>query len=293
MPKLPKFDSLHHVSDVELLCLLDGELKLRKREHVDRHISSCWECRSRLSALERAQDAVVKFQRRVQSCERLAPPDAMGTFQQRLQQEVRAANREDKNPTRRKSARSAIDFFVPVFTRVIALPQMRQFAIAACVLLIGVAGMWWVLRGNTTRSGKASELLRTATIAEQRALIRVGHPVVYQKVEIRIDGHSYQRSIYRDTVKARHAAQLENVPRATAATAAQTLEPVERAFSSARLDWQAPLSAAHWENWRAALREKSDSIRDERGIIEIRTTTDEGPIVEAALRLRERDLHPG
>lgn len=290
MRSLSKFDSLHHVSDVDLQSLSDGELKPRKRGQVERHISACWECRSRLLALERTQDAVVKFQRRVQSCERLAPPDSMGMFRQRLQNEARAADRESSSQP--KSARSITRSLATAFARVTALPQARPFAIAASVLIIACAGMWWALRSGNTRSAMASELLRTATIAEQRELVHVNHPVVYQKVEIRVDGRRFERSVYRDTVKARHVAHLENINKATAANAARALERIEYAFSAARLDWQAPLSPSRWGNWRSALRVKSDSVRDERGIIEIRTTTEEGPIAEAALRFRESDLHP-
>lgn len=59
-----------HVSDVELLQLIDGELSNRHQRLVEDHLSACDRCRSRRQSFEQALDAEVAAYR-----ETFAPPD--------------------------------------------------------------------------------------------------------------------------------------------------------------------------------------------------------------------------
>ena len=70
------------------------------------------------------------------------------------------------------------------------------------------------------------------------------------------------------------------------------LDPVERVFSEAKLDWEAPLSPSHLSGWRSALQVKTDQVHRDEAITEVSTATPEGPIAEATVKFRNADYRP-
>ncbi len=113
-------------------------------------------------------------------------------------------------------------------------------------------------------SVSATELLDRA-VAEEKP--------VAQKVRIRVRSHQYTREI--------------------GAAAASTSDGQMRAlFDSAHLDWDRPLSARAFREWRSALAHKTDRISGQNSTWTLETTTEEGPLLAAALTVRASDFHP-
>jgi hypothetical protein len=138
-----------------------------------------------------------------------------------------------------------------------------------------------------------AEVLSKAESGEQAGIRQAKQPVIYQRVQIRVGSKSYSRSIYRDTRDARHVDKLESIAGLRLGKdAATALDPVEHAFTEAKLDWQAPLSPSRLSGWRSALRVRADQVRSDQAVTEIATSTPAGPIAEARVTFRNADFHP-
>ena len=77
-----------------------------------------------------------------------------------------------------------------------------------------------------------------------------------------------------------------NLPKEPAAPELQAM------FQSAHWDWNDPLSAQAFANFRDSLKEKTDSVTETAGTWQIRTSTPEGELAAASLTLRAADLDP-
>lgn len=64
---------------------------------------------------------------------------------------------------------------------------------------------------------------------------------------------------------------------------------IDRRLRSAGWSWRTSLSARSFEHWRASLPRKHDAIHKTSDFTEVSTRTDDGPIHEATLRLRNTD----
>jgi len=68
-------------------------------------------------------------------------------------------------------------------------------------------------------------------------------------------------------------------------------ENVSRHLAAAGRPWDSLLSAASFQQWRHSLAKKKDSVHKSADTIEISTSTDQGPLHEAILRLQSSDYH--
>ena len=75
-----------HLSDQDILLVLDGELPRRRATHARAHLTACWQCRSRLSAMEGMIEEFVSLQQH--SLDTQLPPDdgGLAVFKARLGQ---------------------------------------------------------------------------------------------------------------------------------------------------------------------------------------------------------------
>ena len=53
-----------HLSDEDILLVLDGESSRRRARRAQAHLAACWECRSRMGELEGTIEAFVSLRRR-------------------------------------------------------------------------------------------------------------------------------------------------------------------------------------------------------------------------------------
>jgi len=262
-----------HIREGELLRAADGELSKDRTAQINEHLAACWICRTRLRDLEGAIGQFVHAH--------------IGGFESRIpkidgpRSLLRARIAEMEGAEK------------PSWWEAVRLPLQRwsiPLYSAITVIIIGVVSIPFIVH-KAAPGITVAEVLSKAESGEQLGLREVKQPVTYQKVRIQVGGHVYDRSIYRDAKNARHVAKLDSIgDRMSEKEADRMLNPVERAFSEAKLDWEAPLSPSRLSGWRSALSLRADQVRSDRGITEIATATPDGPIAEAKVKFRNADF---
>src|SRR5215472_5737459 len=245
-----------HIREGELLRAADGELSKDRTAQINEHLAACWICRTRLRDLEGAIGQFVHAH--------------IGDFESRIpkidgpRSLLRARIAEMEGAEK------------PSWWEAVRLPLQRwsiPLYSAITVIIIGVVSIPFIAR-KAAPGITVAEVLSKAESGEQLGLREVKQPVTYQKVRIQVGGHIYDRSIYRDAKNARHVAKLDLIgDRMSEKEADHMLNPVEQAFSDAKLDWEAPLSPSRLSGWRSALSLRADRVRSDRGITEIATVT--------------------
>jgi hypothetical protein len=266
----------NHIREGELLRAADGELSKERAAQINEHLAACWMCRTRLHDLEATIDQFVhahinEFKPRI--------PEMDGP------RALLRARIEVLEQAKKRSFWEA--FSLPLYRWGVPLYS------AVAVIIVAALLFPLVKSRNTAPRLTAGEILNRAESGEQIGLRQARQPVTYQKVRIQVGANSYHRTIYRETASARHVARVESIAgRMSERDVARVLDPVERAFSEARLDWQAPLSPLRWSGWRSALRVSSEQVLREQATTVLSTNTPEGPIAEARVIFRNTDFHP-
>jgi hypothetical protein len=248
---------------------MDGELSSSAGRRVQKHIEGCWGCRARYGQMQSAVQHFVEYRRRLLAP--FLPPPAGGRarFLHKLEERVR----ETKVPWNSRLADHI---------RAVVVPNMSPLLTSVFILAAAAAALFWVWqRGPQTVS--ASELPDRAASWDTH-LAEHGRPgVIFQKVRIRTHTGSIERTIYRDAEGRRRArvSDLDPPP-----------GPLRTAFERGGVDWQRPLSASDFRNWRDHLKDKTDQVSTHDGISTLRTTTDSSEVKEETLSVRNTDFHP-
>jgi hypothetical protein len=151
--------------------------------------------------------------------------------------------------------------------KVVRFPSARWLAAAAAIAALVLLAV----RFARAPEVRAAEILRKAIVAEQA--------MPQSRARIRIRSRS--RALDRP-------ARLDGNPAGAETPAAAALRAM---FDAAGFGWQDPLSAATFSRWRDTLPEKQDRIDENAEVFLIQTSTPAGPLYEATLTLRRRDLH--
>ena len=109
--------------------------------------------------------------------------------------------------------------------------------------------------------------------------------VIYQKVRIRTSRLTIERAIYRDSTGRR-------IPRRQPLGLQE--EQVRNQFARAGINWDQPLSASSYVNWRSGEQSSKDAIaRAGSGLLTLTTTVPSDPeIRQETFTVRENDFHP-
>ncbi|MEX2262720.1 MAG: zf-HC2 domain-containing protein [Bryobacteraceae bacterium] len=152
---------------------------------------------------------------------------------------------------------------------------MTWAAVAAGIAVAVAAGY----RLSTDRTVSAAQLLEKASAAP-------GISSPGRRIQIKTRGHSFTRP----------AALRAGGPAETRVAGVDPGTALKVLFEKANFSWQEPLSARSFARWRNQLAQKRDRVRILTGggkkYYEVRTTTPQGVLAEAALTIRESDLHP-
>jgi hypothetical protein len=265
-----------HIREGELLRAVDGELSKDRAAQINEHLAACWICRTRLNDFEGTIHRFVHVY--INDLKSQIPEiDGPRALLRARIMELESAEKRSwweglSLPLQRwrVSANFAVALIV---IAIISFPFIKPHRVAPEMTVLGV--------------------LNKAASGEQIGLRQAKQRVTYQKVQIRVEGNIYNRSIYRDTRNARHVAKLQSIARPMSEQdVARALHPVERVFSEAKLDWEAPLSPSHLSGWRSTLQVKADQVHRDQTTTEVSTATPEGPIAEAKVKFRNADYHP-
>jgi hypothetical protein len=245
-----------HPSDDLLLRCSDGELPAAEAEAVRKHLAACWQCRAEMDGFERTITECVRYHRILtEDC--MPEPPAPWFDIYRGMKEIDACQQR-----RRRAAR------LVEWLRGWA-PGPRQWVPATALIVLV---LFLVQQFRLAPSVQAAQLLQKAVTAA-----RSRPPAAPRRIQIRTRTHSLTRVIG-----------------AVAPAPAAEIEPL---FRAAHYNWEDPLSASSFQQWRDGLADKRDEVRTvvdprdpEQNHYRLRTTTDSGELVEATLKLRQRDL---
>ncbi len=278
-----------HVSDDMLVRHADGELPQHEINRINDHLKYCWSCRTRRDRIEQAISDIVQYQDR--QLKPYLPPSAGGRSMFLAQLDQMAA-RESSEPWWRR----ALALIRPL-SGLGVHPTWARAAIGTFFIL--TVWMLWLKPPPVS----AAEFLKRARSAETQYLTGASRPVVFRKFKIRAAGHTVTRAIYKDRASLRRKEQLDLDATASltpassgtvdvAANLRQVQSALEQEFIAANLDWAEPLSVPAYQTWHDGLAQKKVDVTSIREELQLTTSTPEGPIAEASLRVRERDFHP-
>jgi Putative zinc-finger len=245
-----------HPGDERLLRFLDGELAARDASQVRKHLDACWECRAELKEIEQTIGDCVRYRKMV--LESSVPPAPAPWVD--IYQRFSALDEADKQ--RHFTHRAGL-----WLGRVLAYPRPLVSA-AVMVLLIAVV----VQQLRDTPSVRAAELLRKAIAASE------SRPRTARRIQIRMRSRRLTRVI----------GSAQSFASSRASSDEQT--GLESLFRAAHYNWEDPLSAKSYSDWRDQLPEKRDEITSDRDEYRLRTTTSSGELVEATLKFDSHDL---
>src|SRR5471032_62308 len=245
---------MRHLEDGQLLRYLDGELTRRKARYVREHLEACWQCRTELEGLQAAVADCVRYRKNVLVTCLPPPPEPWKDLS-------RGFDRIDSS----LAGESLAARLVRILTLRAWTPVKWAAAFAALAV---VAGITFQQLRETPSVQAAALLKRAVAVSEIR-------PHAGRRVRI-----------------ATRTGQMTRV--IGAATLLKPEMELKQMFRAARYDWHDPLSAKSYAAWRDHLASKQDSVNtvEDRNTCEIKTTTEDGDLVAATLKLRMTDFEP-
>lgn len=247
--------SANHINEETLLRYADGELPSQQLPQVRDHLSSCWHCRA---ALDELQQVITECARHHQTISDHFPsPPAPWCDIRKGFAQVDAA----------LGSRSFLEKTRQWFSAGFVSRPVRWVPAVAGLAALALIVQQFI----NVPSAKAAEILRQAVTASE------SRPNLPRKIEIRARGRNLTRIV---------AAPLPVTNTAEAAAFAE----VESLFKAAHYNWDDPLSARSFNDWRNTLHSKSDEVLTTGAGYEIRTTAENNEITLATLKLRQADM---
>lgn len=261
--------SRRHVSDEELLRLMDGELSARAGRQVQKHIEGCWGCRGRYGQMQSTVLYFIEYRKHLAAPYLPPPAGGRARFLKKLEEIV---------PEVQASLYSRLLGHV----RMVTAPSMSPVLASVLILTAAAAALFWVWQRNP-RTVSASELLERAAHWDTHPSRDGRAGVVYQRVRIQTKTTTLERTLYRD-------AEGRRRPRVPAPDPTQ--RQLEDMFEQGGVNWQRPLSARDFRQWHDKLNVKDDQVSSSAEMSTLRTTTNSGEVQEETLTVRNDDFHP-
>jgi hypothetical protein len=165
----------------------------------------------------------------------------------------------------------------------IGTPKMAWGLAGAFVLLVTSVLVSGIFYRHPTKLN-AKELLDKSEAANIEGRKGLSSGVICQTVEIRTSGGVLQRRIYRD-------AQRRRLRKPEKSTAEEVR--LQNLFTQVGLDWEEPLSAGSYLDWRGKQEVRDDDVQHSQGKVFLLTTeAPQGMVSRETLAIRESDLHP-
>lgn len=250
----------NHPDPDSLLLFLDGELEPKRAGQIQAHLAACWQCRTELEELQKTISESVRYRQTVfQSCFP-SPPAPWCDIRSRM---------TDVDATLGSS--SFLRGTLKGTGTVVRNPRWWAPALAAGLALTVI-----VMQFRNTPAVSAAELLRKATIAAD------SQPKKPRKIQF-VSANRRLTRVTGASVASKITLSKEDT---------ENLAVIQAMFTAARYDWADPLSAHSYSSWRDGLAAKNDQVETKDDCYVLRTSTTDGEIVEASLKLRTSDLRP-
>jgi anti-sigma factor RsiW len=242
---MSKLTRRHSAEDC-LVRYLDGELSARKTRKVESHLESCGQCRAELEALKDTLAECVRYRQEVLPSQLPAAPEPWRDL-------YRDFSRIDES--------LANESLLVRLMRPLVHSGAPRWAFSAGLAVL-IVGFFYQLR--QAPSVQAASILRRAV-----AVSGTKTPVAH-RIRVRT---SHQQEFTR-----------------LAGTQAMLMQAVEAQavaalFQAAHYDWNDPLSARAFEQWRDQQVQKTDEVTTSENSTEIRTVAAEGALEAASITL--------
>ena len=156
--------------------------------------------------------------------------------------------------------------------------------LTSAIVLGAVAAMCFVLWLCSSPTPSAGALLDHAEKSDRAGVATSRPGVIYQKVAIRTQRRTLERTIYRDAQGIRRPRRQQLAPQD---------EELKNKLTDAGVNWDAPLSAGDFSTWRSHLGTTRDAVTRPGPHLLSLTTTPHGnaEIVKETLIVRDTDFH--
>src|SRR5260370_556307 len=198
-----------HLSEVDLLLYVDGELAPKVATNLRAHFKACWSCRVRTEKIEEAISTFIDYRNQVLKPLAEPPPHDWRGFDGKLRDLASHAGK----PSMFANVRGTLGriFFAPNVSLNVHVMK-RAVAVAVIVALIAAV----LIRFNRTSIVSASEILQRVASAEQHEIAKTDQAVVYQKLQVRRKATVSSASetvtleVWNDTVNPRARQSIED-----------------------------------------------------------------------------------
>jgi len=268
-----KFEN-DHLSEEQLLMLVDGELSSKESGNAREHLETCWTCRGELEKIEETISTFVEFRKKIQTPLTEPPPNNWSNFNR----QIAKIKREESTPPRLWFNFSNLS------------PIQLRFGIASIAAILIIALVWQLI---PTAAVSASELLDKSTANQKEKLNATNRPVVYQKLRVRsANEKSMNWEVWNDADNSRSKQVIGgDQPKESV----RILQELSEILQINKMSPENPLSPESIVSWRSSLTDKADEIT-EGETVTLKTTnrniTFDGQIKEAVINFRPSDFHP-
>src|SRR5215831_18786132 len=170
-----------HISDNDLLALVDGELSIGKTRSANRHLESCWHCRARYEQVEQTIVRIVGFRSHITAPFLPPPPEARDRFLAKLDELIG------------KPKVSWVSSFIGRFS-LPSLTEMTPIFATIAVVLVAVLALF-LIWGRRLPTVSAAELLQRAEEWDRHPSPVTQSGVVFQRVRIRTKKATIERAL--------------------------------------------------------------------------------------------------
>lgn len=248
---------MRHPEEISLVRYLDGDLPAREAGKVASHLESCSQCRAEFEALQSTVADCARYRQDVLAAMPAPPAEWRDLY--------RDFSRIDES--------LAHDSLLVRLARPLVHAGAPRWATVAVLATLVVIGVFYQLR--QAPSVQAATLLRRA-MATAEAKPRPVH-----RIRVRTGNLDFTRVVG---------------PQAPLTSAAgpsfEALVKIGSLFNQAHYDWNDPLSARSFEQWREQQIHTTDEVSTVAAGYRIRTVARDGEIAEASITFEASDLMP-
>ena len=159
------------------------------------------------------------------------------------------------------------------------VPLIATGFVSALLLVVPFA-----IRFQESNRVRPAEFLQHAAASERHDVQSAKSSVILQQVSIRSSQGKFERAIYRDPEGKRHMKEQNLDEKKTR---------LKKRLAEAGIDWDAPLSAASFQEWQTHNRVRSESVhRVNDKLLTLRVDTEGSEVEQETLTIRTSDFHP-
>jgi hypothetical protein len=261
--------SERHIRDEELLRLMDGEISGTGARRIQRHLESCWGCRGRYEEIEGTIFRFLDYRKLVAAPHMPPPPSGRDRFLRKLDEVI-------------LESRISLPSRIAHYLRSVTAPVRNPFLASVFIIILASTALFLIWQRNA-QTVSANQLLERAEAWDQHGTLDGKTGVIYQRIEIRTKTGTVQRTVYRD-------AEGHRQPRVS--DSSDSDRQLRKTLELGGVNWQRPLSAADFQQWRDRLKDKKDNVRHKSGLLTLVTSTESAEVKEASITVRDTDFHP-